>query len=772
MLARPPPPPMLVIDPPLLNTANPWATDLADLTALYDCPHTGAVTTRTALLAGFPHDPDRHQFAFFDPATHKLAKATTATNNASLNTLGYSPLPLDQYLAFIRAIASRPGSSSSSSATTATKKGFIVSVTGSPADVAACYKRIAAAQADLPAPDRVPLAMEVNLSCPNIPGAPPPAYDGPALGAYLAALQAAMAETATSTTTATRIPVGFKTPPYTHAGEFDVLLGALRASAAVADATATSGVCPLSFLTATNTLGSCLVLADNNNNNAPALPDPGIGGMAGAPLHPLALGNVATLRRRLDAEPAALGHIRLTAAVGVGTALGVHGVAVFGQILENAYLIATAACAPLAGRLATVFPTRALVAGAAFCFAAGTVLTAYAQSLATFLAGRVVVGVGGAGVLTLAFVVVLQLAPRHRRGLWVGAVNAGFTVGLSTGAVVYGALLPVLGWRTLFLLQAPVALLAGTSTLLSMPALGPGLDGTTAKPDTRTVWQKLARIDYAGAILLKTLTIVLFLYALSGTVRPRMLAASATGLALFLAVEAGYVPWLLATGRGGEHDGDADDHRTLPLVPLRVLRSRGVLFTCLAQLGVMAARWTVLYYAPVYVLAVRGQSAAVAGAVLLPTNAGFGTGGLVVGWLHSGRRRRTLVTRLVGSPALVFGRDDNDATGQPVLTAAERAVAVASYATSLRALYHGAALLSLAVLVLQAGTGWTEPPLVKTVRETAAYHGVVGRGDDDHDDDNDDHDDEADDEEEEEEEDDAEEEIREAMAEHDTRMEA
>jgi len=48
----------------------------------------------------------------------------------------------------------------------------------------------------------------------------------------------------------------------------------------------------------------------------------------------------------------------------------------------------------------------------------------------------------------------------------------------------------------------------------------------------------------------------------------------------------------------------------------------------------MAARWTVLFYAPIFVLAVRGLSPAVAGSVLIPTNAGFGLGGLIVGALH------------------------------------------------------------------------------------------------------------------------------------------
>lgn len=44
------------VHPPLLNTSCAWASDLQQLTALYDCPHTGAVSTRTATLSGFKED--------------------------------------------------------------------------------------------------------------------------------------------------------------------------------------------------------------------------------------------------------------------------------------------------------------------------------------------------------------------------------------------------------------------------------------------------------------------------------------------------------------------------------------------------------------------------------------------------------------------------------------------------------------------------------------------------------------------------------------------
>ena len=71
-----------------------------------------------------------------------------------------------------------------------------------------------------------------------------------------------------------------------------------------------------------------------------------------------------------------------------------------------------------------------------------------------------------------------------------------------------------------------------------------------------------------------------------------------------------------------------------PVIPLRVMRSRGVLLSCIAQLGLLSARWTVLYYVPIFMLATRGESRAQSGSMLVPTNLGFALGGTLAGWLH------------------------------------------------------------------------------------------------------------------------------------------
>lgn len=341
---------MLSFHPPLLNSANPWATSEEQLQELCDCPHTGAVTTRTSLLYGFDHDDAVHQYGFFAPdqpfrkgdnseAKHNLG-SPERIDISSLNTLGYSPLSLGTYVKIVRDIYKDniipPGR----------KKPVIFSVTGSPEDVVTAYNLINSQRLLITG---VRLLMEINLSCPNIAGVPPPAYSKPELLRYLSHLHTRYAHTDETGALLTETEIGIKTPPYTHQGQFDDLINALLES------TPADHTIPISFITAINTLGNCLIV-DPSDARSPVLNSAngtGLGGLAGAALHPLALGNVKTLRQMLGSHER-LKHIEIigvggvmdgagfrrmvnagASAVAVGTALGNRGIDVFESIWEE-----------------------------------------------------------------------------------------------------------------------------------------------------------------------------------------------------------------------------------------------------------------------------------------------------------------------------------------------------------------------------------------------------------------------------------------------------
>lgn len=241
-----------------------------------------------------------------------------------------------------------------------------------------------------------------------------------------------------------------------------------------------------------------------------------------------------------------------------------------------------------------------------------------------------IAGIGAAAVTPVALILIRELTDDANKGLFFGLVNTGYTTGVSLGAIIAGALEPAVGWRAVFWLQIPIALGAGTLALFSIPKVS---QMQPKHEETLSMGEKLSKIDYFGITTLIS-AVVLLLYSLSSQrilVTPIVL--SAFMLALFVFVE---LKWAVE-----------------PIIPYSVLRSRGNILTGIATIGVMSARWGVLFYSPVYAIAVRGWSQASAGLMLLPTNTGFALGGIMIGWLHISKGGAFYISSLASY--LLFG---------------------------------------------------------------------------------------------------------------------
>ena len=284
----------------------------------------------------------------------------------------------------------------------------------------------------------------------------------------------------------------------------------------------------------------------------------------------------------------------------------------------SAYLIAMSALGPLNGKLAAVFTPRITIFVSSILLAIGTVTSGLTAGFEGFIFGRVLTGIGAAGIFTVSIIIVLELSSSKQRGLAIGLLNTGFTIGVAAGATAAGALLPKTGWRWLFIAQAPVAVLGGIALLISIPSTFHTGGKQDATKSSSTLAQ-LRRLDYFGAVALTT-SIVLLLYSLGS---PRHVPL----LPLFLS------PVVLAVFILNEVYIASD-----PIIPIALLKSRGLLLTCFATVGYMMARWSVLFYTPTYAIAIRAWSPGTAGSILVPTNAGFAAGGLLVGALHIKRQ--------------------------------------------------------------------------------------------------------------------------------------
>ncbi|CAE6400352.1 unnamed protein product [Rhizoctonia solani] len=325
---------------PLLNSSCPWASDLHNLRELHASPFTGGVTTRTATLGGFPEDAKIHQVAF------------SSTSTTSLNSYGYSPYPLAQYLEWVKELISNDSSAT---------KPIIMSITfespGPSGDesqksldlllqsIQALRRELGDIRTDTNSPVRI--AVEINTSCPNIPDKPPPAYETIAMRPLLAVIAQHVANDPS-------LVVGLKLPPYVHAKQFTDVIEEL------AKHSPPDGPHPIAFLTCTNTLGSSILFQDQitpSNFRKPSEDSdfavPTIyGGLAGDAIHALSVGNVHRFSSLLKAHSDI--KLRSIAVIGVGgvtssaaasrmiragatlvecaTVIGAKGVAVFEEL--------------------------------------------------------------------------------------------------------------------------------------------------------------------------------------------------------------------------------------------------------------------------------------------------------------------------------------------------------------------------------------------------------------------------------------------------------
>jgi dihydroorotate dehydrogenase (fumarate) len=234
-----------------------------------------------------------------------LEVALTKESITSVNSYGYSPHPLATYLDYVGVILS--------SAAGGPIKPFIISITSpSPISLASMLDSIQGLRAKFRDDEGTTsrIGIELNTSCPNIKGSPPPAYNMSGLTPILDVLAQYFWRDPT-------LAIGLKLPPYTYSTQFDELVRTISAYSRPDPSDESRRLNPFAFLTSTNTLGQTLFFAEQAtvpaNANATSTSTPVLlpcefalptvlGGMAGEALHPLALGNVYTLRRLLDAH--------------------------------------------------------------------------------------------------------------------------------------------------------------------------------------------------------------------------------------------------------------------------------------------------------------------------------------------------------------------------------------------------------------------------------------------------------------------------------------
>ncbi|WP_046732608.1 MFS transporter [Streptomyces humi] len=255
------------------------------------------------------------------------------------------------------------------------------------------------------------------------------------------------------------------------------------------------------------------------------------------------------------------------------------------QWTVNAYMLTLAGLILLGGSLGDRYGRRKVFVTGVVWFAAASLMCGLAPTDAVLIGARALQGIGGA-LLTPGSLALIQASfhPDDRAravGLWSGFGGIGAAVGPFLG----GWLVDGPGWRWVFLLNVPLALICVPVALRHVP------ESTDSSPH--------GRFDVLGAVL-GALALGLVTYALiEGGVTGVVVAVAGVGTAVaFVRVE---------------------KRRRDPMLPLDIFASRQFTAVNIVTLCVYAAFSGFFFLTALQLQVVAGYSALAAGTALLPS---------------------------------------------------------------------------------------------------------------------------------------------------------
>jgi EmrB/QacA subfamily drug resistance transporter len=292
----------------------------------------------------------------------------------------------------------------------------------------------------------------------------------------------------------------------------------------------------------------------------------------------------------------------------------------------TAYLLTSTASTPLWGKISDLYGRRPMFQAAIGTFLVGSVLSALSQNIIELVAFRAVQGIGGGGLMALAFAVVGDIIPPRERGRYQGYFGVVFGVSSVAGPLLGGWFTDGPGWRWIFWINLPIGLaaLVVTSWALRLPKV-----------------RRNHQIDYLGAATIVAAISSLLLY-LSwrgveyGWTEPWALALLGSSVVLTL-----LFVWI--ESRAAE-----------PIIPLRLFRNP--VFSVSNAFGLLTGfvMFGMIVYLPFYLQVVKGMSPTVSGLAMLPMVAGIFSTSISSGQLIT-RTGRYKIYPVVGGAVIAFG---------------------------------------------------------------------------------------------------------------------
>lgn len=163
----------------------------------------------------------------------------------------------------------------------------------------------------------------------------------------------------------------------------------------------------------------------------------------------------------------------------------------------TSYLLTHTVFQPLIASISDIFGRRELLVPSISFFFLGSIVCAVAHNFAVMLTGRVLQGIGGAGIIALTQLIFADLVPLRQRPKYFTIVLGAWAIGTILGPVIGGLFVQHSSWRGCFWLNLPICALAFVMAVRFV---------TLTQPREELV-TKLKSVDWIGnALFISSLT--------------------------------------------------------------------------------------------------------------------------------------------------------------------------------------------------------------------------------------------------------------------------
>ncbi|CAI7596834.1 unnamed protein product [Penicillium discolor] len=265
----------------------------------------------------------------------------------------------------------------------------------------------------------------------------------------------------------------------------------------------------------------------------------------------------------------------------------------------SAFMV-TACCFQLLwGKVYGFYPAKYVFLALVFLFEVGSVICAAAPNSLAFIIGRAIAGMGSAGIMSGAIVLMMSAVPLHKRPLYNGFFSAVLGISSVIGPLLGGAFTSNVSWRWCFYINLPIGGAAMLVILLALkpaPAMNPGL----------TLRQKIAKLDLLGELFLFSALICLLLALQWGG--STYAWSNWRIILLFVVFGICLITWVIVQVRTP----------ATATIQLRVISNRSVVAAMWFMFCLASTMLMLLYYLPIWLQAIKNRTAVQSGIDTLP----------------------------------------------------------------------------------------------------------------------------------------------------------